>query len=89
MPSFDVAHLREQGQDMIIAPLERSFGQKSNSDQNLFMRQLQARANAAGLRGTVALVWDGGFLAIPQWHPFFRTLSLSRVMRSINRSVSW
>ena len=44
MPSFDVAHLREQGQDMIIAPLERSFGQKSNSDQNLFMRQLQARA---------------------------------------------
>lgn len=88
MPSFDVAHVREQGQNLIIAPLDGSFANKSNDDQNRCWRELQARANAAGLRGTVALVWDGGFLAKREWSPFFRSLTLHQVMMSINRSVT-
>ncbi len=34
MPRLKVAHLREQGQDMIIVPLDRTFGSQSRHDQN-------------------------------------------------------
>ena len=89
MPRYKVAHLREQGQDMIIIPLEASFGSKSDADQNGFMVDLQTRANAAGLRGTVAAVWPGGFRAPSPWHPFFRTLPIQVVMANLNREISW
>lgn len=50
-------------------------------------------ASQAGLAGTVALVWNAGagrmgYLAPPQWQPFFRSLSLSRVAANINRSLT-
>jgi hypothetical protein len=34
MPNFDVAHIREQGVDLIIIPLQSSFGTKSQEEQN-------------------------------------------------------
>ncbi len=33
MPKYEVAHIREQGQDMIIFPLEARYGHLSQADQ--------------------------------------------------------
>lgn len=76
MPRFKVAHLRQQGVDLIIIPLESSFGNKTLQDQKAAITELQARASTAGLAGTVVLVWDAGggrmgYVAVPNWHSFF------------------
>lgn len=89
MPRVKVAHISEQGQDMIIVPLAPSFGLKNRSEQNAVRAELQARASAAGLRGTVALVWRGGFLAPQPWHRFFRTFPLEAAHRNLNRELCW
>jgi hypothetical protein len=89
MPSYKVAHLREQGQDMIIVPLDSSFGRQSSSDQNAFMSDFQVRAASAGLRGGVAAVWNGGFWAPNPWHPFFRSFSVRQAQANINKEISW
>lgn len=60
MPHYKVAHLREQGQDMIIIPLDSIFRQKVDSDQAAITADLQAHAASAGLAGIVVPVWDAG-----------------------------
>ena len=60
MPRFKIAHIREQGVDLIIIPLESSFGYKSKQDQNSIITEFQERASSAGLAGTVVPVWDSG-----------------------------
>lgn len=93
MPTFKIAHLRQQGQDMIIVPLESSFGNKSNDDQHAGIAKLQARARGAGLAGTIVPVWESGgrisFIAPTPWHPLFKSLSMVGVMRNINKEPSW
>jgi hypothetical protein len=94
MAHFKLAHIREQGVDLIIVPLDRSFGWKSTTEQNQIASQLQLRAASAGLAGTVVPVWDHGggrmgFLAPNGYAPFFRSISLSFVARNINRELSW
>jgi hypothetical protein len=93
VPRFKVAHIREQGIDLIITPLDDNFGLKSESDQQDIIDELRTRAAAAGLRGTVVPVWDGGgrmhFIAPQNWHPFFRSLNMGTVLRNINREIYW
>ena len=94
MPRFNVAHLREQGQGMIIVPLDSSFGHKLGSDQQSITADLQWHANDAGLKGTVVPVWDRGggrmaFIAPQQWHPFFQSIDLRFVASNINREIYW
>lgn len=93
MPSFEVAHIREQGVDLIIIPLNWTFGSKGTSDQQGMVAELQMRAEAAGLAGTVVPIWESGgrmaFLAPPNWHSFFRSISLNYVARNINRRLYW
>ncbi len=89
MPHYDIAHRREQGQDMIVVPMGADFGRLSDGQQEDFMSELQVRANAAGMRGTVAIVWPGGFRAPRPWHPFFRTLPIQAVLANINKRLSW
>jgi hypothetical protein len=94
MPHFKVAHLRQQGQDMIVVPLESSFGNKTSHDQRQMISSLQIHARAAGLAGTVIPVWDGGggrmqFIAPQPWHPFFRSLNLRSVFSNINKDLAW
>lgn len=94
MPSLQVAHVREQGVDLIIAPLDYTFGCRTPAEQQAAIREIQVRSSVAGLAGTVVPVWDSGggrmgFIAPRNWHPFFRSLSLSAVWGSVNRQLSW
>lgn len=89
MPHYDLAYRREQGQDMIVVPMGADFGRLPGGRQDDFMSELQMRANAAGMRGTVAVVWPNGFRAPRPWHPFFRTLPIEAVLANINKRLSW
>ncbi len=94
MPTFHIAHIREQGQDMIIVPLAQDFGWKTQEEQSEIVDELQLRARSAGLAGHVVPVWDSGggrmqFLAPHQWHTFFRSISPGQIRASLNRTLSW
>jgi hypothetical protein len=94
MPRYDVAHVREQGIDLIIVPLDSSFGAKTTTSQQVVIDELQLRARSAGLAGTVVPVWDAGngrmaFIAPRNWHPFFRGIDLYFVAANINRQLYW
>ncbi|MBB4197779.1 hypothetical protein CCR94_11855 [Rhodoblastus sphagnicola] len=93
MPSIPVANLTEQGQDMVIVIMDPRFVQANPSQQEAVIGQLQARSDACGLKGTVALVWDGGgwmdYLAPQPWHDFFRGVTLDDVRARINAAITW
>jgi hypothetical protein len=93
MPNLKVAHIREQGQDMILVPLNDSFGRKTDQERTQTLGQIQAVAASAGLRGSVAAIWNGGgrtyFMGPRPWHPFLRSISLDWVSRQVNRELSW
>jgi hypothetical protein len=94
VPQFDVAHVREQGIDLIVIPLDDSFGRRPQSNQRAAAHELQLKANSAGLRGQVVPVWATssgamGFLAPPNWHAFFRSIGFGWVAANINRTLSW
>lgn len=94
MPRFKVAHLKEQGVDLIIIPLDNDFGYKTDSEQIQSVRELQRRASSAGLRGAVIPVWDGGggrmaFRAPHNYHPYFQSIDLSVVWANVNRELYW
>ena len=55
MPSFKIAHIKEQGNDLIIIPLESSFGSMSAKDQAAMVADLQAHAIEEKLSGKVVL----------------------------------
>lgn len=94
MPSFKVAHLKEQGVDLIIVPVTSNFGDQAFSDQERFVSDFQGHAHRAGLAGAVVPVWTdyGGrthFIAPPNWHPFFEGLSFDEVLQNINKEIRW
>lgn len=92
MAKFKVAHIREQGVDLIIAPLESSFGRQSDADQKEFIEALQVCASSAGLAGTVVPVWREGnghrFIAPPKWHPFFKSFGWQDIIGNINKELT-
>jgi len=93
MPRFRVAHLREQGVDLIIIPLEPSFGQKGKQEQRKIINELQSGANSAGLAGTVVPVWNDGnsmsFSAHPNLHQYFQSITWDYVMVNLNKEIFW
>lgn len=93
MPRFKAAHIREQGIDLIIVPLNPSFLHKTETEQNDILDELQIRANSAGLAGTVVPVWTigsrMGFIAPPNWHPFFKSISWDDVISNVNKEIYW
>lgn len=94
MPRYKVAHIKEQGIDLIIIPLDSAFRTKSHEQQNEITLELQKRADAAGLAGTVVPVWDAGggrmaFIAPQRWHPYFKGIDLAFVVANYNRELFW
>jgi hypothetical protein len=94
MTKLKVAHVRQEGVDLIIIPLADEFGNRSSSAQQQAVSEIQVRSRAAGLAGTVVPVWDNGggrmaFIAPRPWHAFFQSVSLTWVWGNVNRELSW
>lgn len=92
MSKYKIAHLREQGQDMIIIPLDKNFEYKTNNEQSEIVDSLQSYATSAGLAGTVVPVWLHGpqmkFIAPRPWHPFFKSLTWNAVISNLNKELT-
>lgn len=93
MPTFQVAHLQRDGQEVIIVPVDRSFGKRSPSEQARIQEAFQRSAAAAGMAGVVVPVWEDAtgrmaFRAPPPWHDFFKSIDMVYVATALNRSLS-
>ena len=93
MPTFQVAHLRRDGQDVIIVPVDRSFGKRSPAEQARIQEAFQRSAATADISGVVVPVWEDAsgrmaFRAPPPWHEFFKTIDMVYVATALNRSLS-
>jgi len=93
MNSFDVAHIYEQGGNLIIIPLESSFGAKGSTEQKKIIAKLQSCAASANLAGIVVPVWETGigsmsFIAPMQWHSFFSSIDLTFIAQNINKNLT-
>jgi hypothetical protein len=93
MPSFRLAHVKENGIDVIIIPMDHTFHNKPEQEKDQITGELQLRAEGAGLPGTVVLVWEHSgkmyFIAPDNWHPFIKTLQYRNVLTSLNKTLSW
>lgn len=93
MPSLVVAHIHEQGQDMIIALVNSSFGSLSETEQRNAISEIQLAATSARLAGLVVPIWESmgqtHFVAPPQWHPFFRSISYDFAVAIAKKVLSW
>jgi hypothetical protein len=88
-----VAQLRREGQDVIIVPVDRSFGKRSPSEQARIQEAFQRSAAAMKLPGVVVPVWEDpsgrmAFRAPPLWHEFFKSIDMVYVATALNHSLS-
>ncbi len=93
MGTYDVAHIHEQEQDMVIVPMKSAFGRLPAHEQEEQIDLLQQCSISAGLRGTVVPVWDDGggrmaFIAPRPWHGYFSSLNLGIVAAMINKRLT-
>src|SRR5450759_5555700 len=58
MPTFQVAHLRRDGQDIIIVPVDRTFGKRSPAEQSHIQEAFQRSAVSVEMNGVVVPVWE-------------------------------
>jgi hypothetical protein len=93
MPTFQVAQLRHDGQDVIIVPVDRSFGKRSAAEQARIQEAFQRSAVAAEMRGVVVPVWEDAsgrmaFRAPPPFHDFLKSIDMVYVATALNRTLS-
>jgi|ERR1051325_4890256 len=95
MPTFQVAHLQHGGQDVIIVPVDRSFGKRSPTEQARIQDAFQRSAHASNIPGVVVPVWEDpsgkrgmAFRAPPAWHEFLKSIDMVYVATALNRKLS-
>lgn len=95
MARFDIVHTRHDGVDLIIIPLKRSFGDKTQAEQIEMIEGFTERAERAGISGAVIPVWNGGgagtmlFMAPERLHAFLRSIDFEWIAANINKSLQW
>jgi hypothetical protein len=93
MPTFQVAQLHQDGQDVIIVPVDRTFGKRSAAEQARIQEAFQRSAVAVEMRGVVVPVWEDAsgrmaFRAPPPWHDFLKSIDMVYVATALNRTLS-
>jgi len=91
-PRIKVAHLRVQGIDLVIVPVDSGYGAKSPEELQAEIAMLRASATQANLHGEVVPVWANGeagmaFIAPINFHPYFRSINLDFVAANLNRDI--
>lgn len=80
MPRLKAAHVSEQGQNMIIFPLDSSFGSKTDQALSELLEELERRAHATGLAGRAVAIWERGnqthYLGPRPWQAFLQSISM-------------
>jgi hypothetical protein len=93
MPRYEIAHIREQGQDIIIFALDQSFGHQSEDDQLATLADFSRRCRGANLRGQVAILWPSGaqtrFIGPQIWYSYLESINIAYAISQRNRWISW
>lgn len=93
MPTFQIAHVREQGEDIIFILLDQSFARQTDESQAAQIAELQERANSAGLSGIVVPCWyeihRWHFVGPPQWRALFESIPPGWVKQRLNHNLRW
>lgn len=88
MQQFDVAHLREQGVDLIIVFVNEQVRYMTAHDRNSLVAALTICARSAGLAGVVVLVWPGGFFGDHGVHAYFESVPYEFLVSNINKKLT-
>jgi hypothetical protein len=93
MPTFQVAHLKHEGQDVIIVPVDRSFAARAPGEQARIQEAFQRSATTAKLPGVVIPVWEDAsgrmaFRAPQAWQAFLKTIDMVYVATALNHTLS-
>jgi hypothetical protein len=93
MSELNIAQVKIQGIDLIMIKLEASHARLSFPLKKKTRQELQQKAKAAGLTGTVVTVWDAGggnmgFLSPPEYSAFFGGINLAFVAENINGKIA-
>lgn len=92
MPKFPVAHLKEQGQDLVVIFVSSAMRYKTLQERQATLEDFQASSLAAGLAGTAALAWEFGsrleYFCAPAFQTFFSSLSYEDLTANINRTLT-
>ena len=91
MPKFKIAHVKDQGVNIIIVPLTAAFGSLPDEEKERVIEVLQACAVANAFNGRVVPVWFDGkrmrFIAPPVWHGYFQKMKMQVVRDHLNREL--
>ncbi len=89
--TYQVAHVKQQGQDMLLILMDDLFWRRSEADQHAAMEMLQAAADKEGLGGHVVCVSQKGsktmFRGPAPWAPFLQTLDWATVAKNVNARI--
>lgn len=88
MVDFQVAHLREQGVDLIIVFVAEHVSRIPDNEKQALATALTLCAHGAGLAGHVVLVWRGGFFGNRNFHAFFRDAPYDALVANINKRLN-
>jgi hypothetical protein len=86
--TFDVAHIQEQGVDLIVVFVDRNVQYMTDAERAQIQAGLAICARSAGLAGSIVLYWDGGFFCDRRFHAFFETTPPQALAASINRKLT-
>ena len=93
MPRLKAAHINEQGENMIIFPLNSLFANQTDEGRADILEELERRAHAAGLAGRAVAIWERGnqthYLGPRSWQAFLESLSMRWVLANVNKELSW
>jgi hypothetical protein len=89
---FEVAHIQEQGQDIIIVIVSPSFHSQDADTQMQIYTEIEACARSAQLGGGLVLVYNQGlrfaFYGPRLWHSFFQSVDKDWVASRINGKLT-
>src|SRR2546423_7265305 len=95
MPTFQVAHLQHAGHDLIIVPVDPSFGKRPTTEQARIQEAFQRSAHASNIPGVVVPVWEDppgkrgmAFRAPPTCQEFLKSIDMVYVATALNRTLS-
>jgi hypothetical protein len=93
MMTYRVGYICEQGQCIVIIPLDSLFGNLLEETQLRIISKLKQCSIDAGLKGDVVVFWwsgsDYSFIAPPKWHAFFKSLGVfERLLTNLNKTLT-
>jgi len=94
MPTFNIATVNVEGNDLILIILDHAFGERKFEDQSEILMEFQKRAITAGYKGNVIPVWSSAagqinFMAPRHLHPFFKTVTPQYIAEHFKKQLSW